>query len=137
MNATVICPGARCGARLALLPHYIGRIEQGLYLCALDPLPPSRKVWLLTRRQHRKDPPISTVVEYLTRIFVDRRLTDVKAGRTASRNARPSSRIHMAFSMKLSRIIVGLAGGKLLRIGGSRVDHLGVYDYPVAIIIIF
>jgi DNA-binding transcriptional LysR family regulator len=72
-NQVTQASAAKCGAGLALLPHYIGRMEQSLHLCALEPLPPSREVWLLTRRQHRKDVPIRTVVEYLTRIFAAER----------------------------------------------------------------
>jgi DNA-binding transcriptional LysR family regulator len=64
---------AKSGAGLALLPNYIGRTERGLYPCPLEPVPPPREVWLLTRRQHRKDLPIRTVAEYLTKIFATER----------------------------------------------------------------
>lgn len=72
-NQVAQASAAKCGAGLAVLPHYIGRMEQSLHLCAIEPLPPSREAWLLTRRQHRKDAPIRTVVEYLTRIFATER----------------------------------------------------------------
>lgn len=57
---------ARSGAGVVLLPHYIGRKETRLRLSALKPLPPMREVWLLTRRQDRKDIPIRIVVDHLT-----------------------------------------------------------------------
>lgn len=58
---------ARSGAGVALLPHYIGRRESKLRLTALTPVPPPREVWLLTRRQDRRDFAIRTVVEHLTK----------------------------------------------------------------------
>ncbi len=64
---------ARAGAGLALLPHYIGRTEKSLRHCLLEPVPPPREVWLLTRRQQRKDLPIRTVADYLTKIFATER----------------------------------------------------------------
>jgi DNA-binding transcriptional LysR family regulator len=63
----------KSGAGLSLLPHYIGRTEPTLQLCRLGPVPPPREVWLLTRRQDRKDLPISTVVEFLMQVFSDER----------------------------------------------------------------
>lgn len=64
---------ARSGVGLALLPHYIGRREKGLRLCRYEPVPPLREVWLLMRRQDRKDLPIRTVVDHLTQAFADER----------------------------------------------------------------
>ncbi|MBB3589675.1 molybdate transport repressor ModE-like protein [Rhizobium sp. BK529] len=64
---------AKAGAGLALLPHYLGRTETDLCFCPLEPVPPPREVWLLTRRQHRKDLPIRTVAEYITKIFATER----------------------------------------------------------------
>jgi DNA-binding transcriptional LysR family regulator len=65
---------ARSGAGLALLPHYIGRSEKNLYACSLELVPPPREAWLLTRRQQRKDLPIRTVAEYITKIFATERV---------------------------------------------------------------
>ena len=36
-------------------------------------VPPPREAWLLTRRQQRKDLPIRTVAEYITKIFATER----------------------------------------------------------------
>jgi DNA-binding transcriptional LysR family regulator len=49
----------------------LGRRSPGLRLCPLVPAPPAREIWLLSRRQDRKDLAIGTVVEYLTRLFAD------------------------------------------------------------------
>lgn len=64
---------AHAGAGLALLPHYIGRKEPGLRQCRLEPLPEPREIYLLTRRQDRKDPAIGAVVDHVLRIFADER----------------------------------------------------------------
>ncbi len=42
---------AKEGAGTALLPHFIARNERQLVLCKLDLPPPSRDIWLITRRQ--------------------------------------------------------------------------------------
>lgn len=60
---------AQSGAGLALLPHYIGRQEPKLRLCQLEPVPPHREIWLLLRRQDRKNLPIRTVGDYLMQAF--------------------------------------------------------------------
>lgn len=64
---------ARAGAGLALLPHYIGRSTPGLQLSGLQPLPPDREVWLVTRRHDRRDPAIRRVVEFLAGVFAEAR----------------------------------------------------------------
>jgi DNA-binding transcriptional LysR family regulator len=64
---------AKADAGLALLPHFIGRNEGRLRLCRLTPVPPVREVWLLTRRQDRKELPIRTVVDAVTAMFRDAR----------------------------------------------------------------
>jgi DNA-binding transcriptional LysR family regulator len=56
-----------------LLPHYIGRKDAQLRLCSLQPVFPSREIYLLMRRQDRKDLPVRTVVEHLERVFADER----------------------------------------------------------------
>ena len=68
-NHVAQASAARAHAGIALLPHYLGRVERGLRLCRLNPLPPEREIWLVTRRQGRKDLPISTVVDHLKKIF--------------------------------------------------------------------
>ncbi len=72
-NQIAQATAAASNAGLALLPHYIGRTEESLRLCRLGPTPPSREVWILTRRQDRKDLPIRTVVEHLGEMFAKER----------------------------------------------------------------
>ena len=69
--AQAIAAGA--GAGLALLPHYIGRTAPGLRLCALAPVAPARKIWLLTRPSSRKDLAIRAVIEHLVQAFDEAR----------------------------------------------------------------
>jgi hypothetical protein len=45
--------------------------NDGIEVCPLQHKPPSREVWLVTRRQDRKTLSISTVADYLTRLFAD------------------------------------------------------------------
>jgi molybdate transport repressor ModE-like protein len=72
-NQVAQATAARSGAGLALLPHYIGRMDPALRLCSLDPVPPPREIWLLTRRLDRKDLPIRTVSDFIARKFTDER----------------------------------------------------------------
>lgn len=65
---------ARTGAGLALLPHYIGRQVPDLRLCAMGPAPAPREIWMLIRRQDRKDLPVRTVAEHIERVFADERV---------------------------------------------------------------
>ena len=60
---------ARSDAGIALLPHYIGRTEKGLRPCPLQPVPLTREVWLLKRRQDRRNLAISTVADHITQAF--------------------------------------------------------------------
>lgn len=60
---------ARMGAGIALLPHFVGRKATGLKLCTLEHSPPSRELWIITRRQDRRDLSIRTVVDFLLDIF--------------------------------------------------------------------
>jgi len=62
---------ARAGAGLVVLPHYIGRQMPELRRCDLGAEPEPREIWMLIRRQDRKDLPIRTVVEFLERTFAD------------------------------------------------------------------
>lgn len=64
---------ARTGVGLALLPHYIGRQVPDLRLCAMASVPAPREIWMLIRRQDRKDLPVRTVAEHLERMFADER----------------------------------------------------------------
>jgi DNA-binding transcriptional LysR family regulator len=64
---------AEAGAGIALLPHFIGRANHALAPCLLDHAPPSRELWLVTRRQDDKEMSIRTVTEFLMRIFADER----------------------------------------------------------------
>jgi molybdate transport repressor ModE-like protein len=66
---------AREGAGLALLPYFVGKADSALKLCMLQHNPPARGVWMVTRRQNRKDLPIRVVTEHLQQVFErDRRL---------------------------------------------------------------
>lgn len=60
---------ARAGVGLALLPHFIGRTEPKLQLTRLEHEPPRRELWLITRREDRKDVAIATAVTFMTRLF--------------------------------------------------------------------
>jgi molybdate transport repressor ModE-like protein len=60
---------ARTGAGLALIPHYIGRSDRALRLCDLGPTPPSRDIYLLTRRRDRKDASIRLVADEVAALF--------------------------------------------------------------------
>lgn len=70
---------AMSGAGLALLPHYIGRTQRGLRLCRLPVTLPLRELWLLTRRQDRKDQPIRLVADHITQAFATERALFVGA----------------------------------------------------------
>lgn len=60
---------ARTGAGLALIPHYIGRSDPMLRMCDLGSLPPSRDVYLVTRRRDRKDAAIRLVADEVVTMF--------------------------------------------------------------------
>lgn len=70
-NQVAQATAARSGVGLALLPHYIGRADTALRACRFDPAPPPREVWLLTRRQDRKDVPIRTVADRIAQLFLN------------------------------------------------------------------
>ncbi|MFC5069215.1 LysR family transcriptional regulator [Flaviflagellibacter deserti] len=72
-NQVAQATAAKANAGLALLPHYIGRQENGLRPCRLEPLPPPREVWILTRRQDRKNSPVRTVADKLGEMFASER----------------------------------------------------------------
>jgi DNA-binding transcriptional LysR family regulator len=64
---------ARAGAGVALLPHFIGREDNVLVPCVLEHAPESHELWLLTRREGRKDLPTMTVADFLVQLFSDER----------------------------------------------------------------
>ncbi len=72
-NQVAQAMAALSGAGIALLPHYIGRAEPGLQTCDLGALPPTRDVWLLTRRRDRKDLTIRTVADHVAQLFDEER----------------------------------------------------------------
>ncbi|WP_426443186.1 hypothetical protein [Bradyrhizobium genosp. P] len=49
---------ARQDAGVALLPHFIGRPDDRLDICVLDHVPPSRELWIVTRRHDRMLRPV-------------------------------------------------------------------------------
>ncbi|MBR0663956.1 LysR family transcriptional regulator [Roseomonas hellenica] len=70
-NQAAHAAAAAAGAGIALLPHVTGRADRRLGLCPIEPAPPSRELWLITRRQDGRDPAIRTVSDLLTTIFCD------------------------------------------------------------------
>ncbi|NTJ66171.1 LysR family transcriptional regulator [Agrobacterium rhizogenes] len=61
---------AKADAGVALLPHFIGRADDNLSPCLQShELPPSRELWLVTRRHDSKDLAIVTVVDFLMQVF--------------------------------------------------------------------
>jgi molybdate transport repressor ModE-like protein len=70
-NHTVQAMAAREGAGIALLPHFIARADTGLVRCQLEPIPPEREIWMLTRGQDRQDVSIRAVAEFLQKVFAD------------------------------------------------------------------
>ena len=60
---------ALTGGGLSVLPHYVGRLVDGLRLSSLRPVPPPREIVLLTRRSSRHDVPVRAVVDHLAAAF--------------------------------------------------------------------
>ncbi|WP_316397176.1 LysR family transcriptional regulator [Bradyrhizobium sp. 33ap4] len=60
---------AREGAGLALLPYFVGKADPALKLCVLKHNPPARGIWMVTRRQDKKDLPTRMVTDHLQKIF--------------------------------------------------------------------
>ncbi len=52
-----------------MLPHFIGRADNKLVPCALSKTPPSRELWLITRRQDARVPAIRSITDFLTQVF--------------------------------------------------------------------
>ncbi|WP_394781456.1 LysR family transcriptional regulator [Undibacterium sp.] len=64
---------AKVGAGIAMLPHFIGRADSTLIPCPLEHNPPARELWLITRRQDRRDLSIRTVTEFITQVVTNER----------------------------------------------------------------
>lgn len=60
---------ARAGQGLAVLPDFIGADDAGLVRIDLGETPPSRDLWLLTRRDVAHVPPIRAVTDFLVHLF--------------------------------------------------------------------
>lgn len=65
---------ARAGAGIALLPHFVGHNDPDLVACELGQTPPTREVWLITRRGDRKDLAIRSVTDFIIRSFEAERI---------------------------------------------------------------
>lgn len=84
---------AREGGGVALIPHFVGRADPLLHPCPLQPSPPSRDLWMVTRRQDRKDMTIRTVADFIADLFThERRRFEVADERASRRDAQPSRR---------------------------------------------
>lgn len=62
---------ARAGAGIALLPHFVGKMDDKLVVCELEPEPPSRELWLIIRRQNRDSLHIRAVAEHIAFVFAN------------------------------------------------------------------
>ena len=62
---------ARAGAGIALLPHFVGKMDDRLVVCELEPEPPARELWLVIRRQNRDSLHIRAVAEHITFVFAN------------------------------------------------------------------
>lgn len=60
---------ARADAGIALLPHFLGRTSGRLRPVQLGQLPPSRELWIVTRRTDMKDLSIRMLVDHLVELF--------------------------------------------------------------------
>ncbi|QDL93325.1 LysR family transcriptional regulator [Paroceanicella profunda] len=72
-SQTTQAVAAREGAGLAMLPYFVGKADPDLKLCVLAQRPPARGIWLVTRRQDRRDLPIRVVSDHLRMIFARER----------------------------------------------------------------
>ncbi|HVE09318.1 MAG TPA: LysR family transcriptional regulator [Paraburkholderia sp.] len=72
-NQLAQAAAARAGAGIAMLPHFIGRSIDGLVPCALEPLPPSRELWMITRPGDNKNLAVRAVTDFLTEAFAEER----------------------------------------------------------------
>jgi molybdate transport repressor ModE-like protein len=60
---------AKEGVGIALLSHFVVHKDDQLIPCELNTAPAARDIWLITRRQDRKDLPIRMVSDFLSEIF--------------------------------------------------------------------
>jgi DNA-binding transcriptional LysR family regulator len=60
---------ARSGLGIALLPHFIGRVDAGLVQVLKDAVPPARELWLLTRRNFKENVPVRLAREFIIDLF--------------------------------------------------------------------
>src|SRR5262245_57611985 len=60
---------ARAGFGIALLPHFFAASEPTLVEVRLPEVPPTRELWLLTRRDVRRAPQLRTVTDFLADLF--------------------------------------------------------------------
>jgi molybdate transport repressor ModE-like protein len=60
---------ARCGLGVALLPHFIGRVDAGLAQVLTDATPPARELWLLPRRDSKRHAPVRLAREFIIDVF--------------------------------------------------------------------
>jgi molybdate transport repressor ModE-like protein len=72
-SQAVQATAAKAGAGIAMLPHFIGRVSEGLVPCPLSPTPPSRQMWMVTRQRDDKTRSIRTVTDFLVRLFHEAR----------------------------------------------------------------
>jgi DNA-binding transcriptional LysR family regulator len=60
---------AQCGLGIALLPHFIGRVDAGLVQVLKEAVPPARELWLLTRRNAKGNAPVRLAREFIIDLF--------------------------------------------------------------------
>jgi DNA-binding transcriptional LysR family regulator len=60
---------ARAGLGIAVLPHFLAAAEPALVRLPLAPKPPDRELWLLTRPDVRRTPPVRAVTDYLVELL--------------------------------------------------------------------
>jgi DNA-binding transcriptional LysR family regulator len=59
---------ARADAGIALLSHFVGRLDDQLGRCLVNYAPPSRELWLVIRRLDIKDVAVKTVLDFLVQL---------------------------------------------------------------------
>jgi molybdate transport repressor ModE-like protein len=64
---------AKANAGIALLSHFVGRLDDQLGRCLVNYAPPSRELWLVVRRPDSKDIAVKTVLDFLVQIFREER----------------------------------------------------------------
>ncbi|WP_271618210.1 LysR substrate-binding domain-containing protein [Bradyrhizobium sp. CCBAU 51745] len=62
---------AKAGVGIALLPHFIGQLDDELVICDLEPEPPARELWLVMRRSSRERLHIKTVTDHIVSVFAN------------------------------------------------------------------